>query len=65
MYNIYKISYLIAVGKPEAANKVRAPDDERYAVGNLLNVQWNNKFYFSVAFCCLILLTSKTVTQCY
>jgi hypothetical protein len=27
MYNIYKIFYLIAVCKPEAANTVRAPDD--------------------------------------
>jgi len=29
MYNIYKIFYLIAVCKPEAANAVRAPDDEQ------------------------------------
>jgi hypothetical protein len=31
MYNIYKIFYLIAVCKPEAANTVIAPDDEWYA----------------------------------
>jgi hypothetical protein len=40
MYNIYKIFYLIAVYKPEAANTVyRAPDDERCAAGNMLNLQ--------------------------
>jgi hypothetical protein len=35
MYNIYKIFYLIAVCKPEAANKVRAPDDEWYTARNM------------------------------
>ena len=35
MYNIYKIFYLIAVCKPEAANAVRAPDHERYAARNM------------------------------
>jgi len=40
MYNIYKIFYLIAVCKPEAANTVRAPDDERYAARNMLSLQW-------------------------
>jgi len=40
MYNIYKIFYLIAVRKPEAANTVRAPDDERYAARNMLGLQW-------------------------
>jgi hypothetical protein len=39
MYNIYKIFYLIAVCKPEAANTVRAPDDERYAAQNMLKLQ--------------------------
>ena len=39
MYNIYKIFYLIAVCKPEAANTVRAPDDERYAAQNMLSFQ--------------------------
>ena len=39
MYNIYKIFYLIAVCKPEAANTVRAPDDERYATRNMLSCQ--------------------------
>jgi hypothetical protein len=39
MYNIYKIFYLIAVYKPEAANTVRAPDDERYAARNMLSLQ--------------------------
>jgi len=39
MYNIYKILYLIAVCKPEAANTVRAPDDERYAAQNMLSLQ--------------------------
>jgi len=28
------------VCKPEAANTVRAPDDERYAVRNMLSLQW-------------------------
>jgi hypothetical protein len=28
------------VCKPEAANTVRAPDDERYAAGNMLSLQW-------------------------
>jgi len=28
------------VCKPEAANTVRAPDDERYAARNMLNLQW-------------------------
>ena len=40
MYNIYKIFYLIAVCKPEAANTVSAPDDERYAARNMLSCQW-------------------------
>jgi hypothetical protein len=40
MYNIYKIFYLIAVCKSEAANTVRAPDDERYAARNMLSLQW-------------------------
>jgi len=39
MYNIYKILYLIAVCKLEAANTVRAPDDERYAARNMLSLQ--------------------------
>jgi hypothetical protein len=39
MYNIYKIFYLIAVCKPEAANRVGAPDDERYAARNILSLQ--------------------------
>jgi len=40
MYNIYKIFYLIVVCKPEAANTVKAPDDERYAARNMLSLQW-------------------------
>ena len=28
------------VRKPEAANTVRAPDDERYAARNMLSLQW-------------------------
>jgi len=28
------------VCKPEAANKVRAPDDERYGARNMLSLQW-------------------------
>jgi len=28
------------VRKPEAANTVRAPDDERYATRNMLSFQW-------------------------
>jgi hypothetical protein len=28
------------VCKPEAANTVRAPDDERYAARNMLSLQW-------------------------
>jgi len=39
MYNIYKIFYLIAVCKPEAAITVKAPDDERYATRNMLSLQ--------------------------
>jgi hypothetical protein len=39
MYNIYKIVYLIAECKPEAANRVRAPDDERRAARNMLSLQ--------------------------
>ena len=39
MYNIYKIFYLIAVCRPEAANTVRAPDDEWYAARNMLSLQ--------------------------
>jgi len=39
MYNIYKIFYLLAVYKPEAANTVRTPDDERYAARNVLSLQ--------------------------
>jgi len=39
MYNIHKIFYLIAVCKPEAANAVRAPDDEQYAARNMLSCQ--------------------------
>jgi hypothetical protein len=31
MYKIYEIFYLIVVCKPEAANTVRAPDDEQCA----------------------------------
>jgi hypothetical protein len=38
MYNIYKNFYVIAVCKPEAANTVRAPDDERFAVRNMLSL---------------------------
>jgi hypothetical protein len=38
MYNIYKNFYPIAVCKPEAANTVRAPDDERYAARNMLSL---------------------------
>jgi len=38
MYNIYKIFHLIAVCKPEAANTVRAPDDERYTARNMLRL---------------------------
>jgi hypothetical protein len=38
-YNIHKIFYLIAVYKPEAANTVRAPDDERCAAQNMLSLQ--------------------------
>ena len=40
MYNIYKIFYLIAVCKPEAANKITVPDDERYAARSMLSLQW-------------------------
>jgi len=39
MYNIYKTFYLIAVCKPEAANTVRAPEDERDATRNMLSLQ--------------------------
>jgi len=38
MYNIYKIFYLIAVCKPEAANTVRAPDDEQCITRNMLSL---------------------------
>jgi len=37
MFYIHKIFYLIAVCKPEAANTVKAPDDERYTARNMLN----------------------------
>jgi len=40
MFNIHKVFYLIAVCKPDAANTVRAPDDERYAARNMLSLQW-------------------------
>jgi hypothetical protein len=40
MYNIYKIFYLFAVYKPEAANTVTAADGERYAARNMLSCQW-------------------------
>jgi len=40
MYNIHKIFYLIALCKPEAANKIRAHDDEGYAARNMLHLQW-------------------------
>jgi hypothetical protein len=53
VYNIHKIFYIIAVCKPDAANTVRAPDDERYTAPNMLkrafNERWNNKFYYKVA----------------
>jgi hypothetical protein len=39
MYNIYKIFYLIAVYKPELQIQFGAPDDERYATQNMLNLQ--------------------------
>jgi hypothetical protein len=39
MYNIYKIFYLIAVCTPEAANTVKAPDDEQYATRNILSLE--------------------------
>jgi hypothetical protein len=39
MYNIYKIFYLFVVYKPEAANTVRAPDDERYVARNMFSLQ--------------------------
>jgi hypothetical protein len=39
MYNIYKIFYLTAVCKAEAANTVRAPDDEQCAARNMLSLQ--------------------------
>jgi len=39
MYNICEIFYLIAVYKPEAANTVIAPDDERCASRNILSLQ--------------------------
>jgi len=39
MYNIYKMFYLIAVCKPEAANTIRAPDDEWYASRSMLSLQ--------------------------
>jgi hypothetical protein len=38
MYNICNNFYLIAVCKPEAANTIRAPDDERYAAQNMLSL---------------------------
>jgi len=38
MYNIHKIFYLIAVYKPEAANRVRAPDDGWCATRNMLSL---------------------------
>jgi hypothetical protein len=39
MYTTHKIFYLIAVCKLEAANTVRAPDDEWYAAQNMLSLQ--------------------------
>jgi len=33
-------SVTTCVCKPEAANTVRAPDDERYAARNMLSCQW-------------------------
>jgi hypothetical protein len=36
--NKYIIYYIIAVCKPEAANTVRAPDDERCAASNMLSL---------------------------
>jgi hypothetical protein len=39
MYNIYKTFYLIAVCKPQAANTVRAPDDEWDAAQDMLSFQ--------------------------
>jgi hypothetical protein len=46
MHNIYKNFYFIAVCKPEAANTVRAPDDEWCTEKKMLrfNERWNNKF---------------------
>ena len=44
------------VCKPEAANTVRAPDDERRTARNMFNERWNNKFCYKVAFCWLFLL---------
>jgi len=47
------------VCKPDAANTVGAPDDERRTARNMLsfNEMWNNKFRYQVASCLLLLLS--------
>ena len=52
------------VCKPEAANTVGAPDDERHTARNMLSFlmnKWNNKFRYQVASCWLFILSYTTM----
>ena len=60
MYKIYQIFYLIAECKPEAANTVRAPDDERYAARNMLSLQWTVEWWILVQGCILLVIFTES-----
>jgi hypothetical protein len=51
--------------KPEAANTVKAPDDEWYAARNMLsfNERWINKIHYKVSSCWLFLLRITRATN--
>jgi hypothetical protein len=60
MYNIYKIFYLIAVCKSEAANTVRAPYNERYATRNMLSFQWTVEWWILVQGSILLVISTES-----
>ena len=43
LYKTNAVIWFNNVCKPEAANTVRAPDDERYSARNMLSLQWTVK----------------------
>jgi len=53
------------VCKPEAANTVRAPDDEWYAARNMLSLQWTVEWWILLQGCILLVISTESCIELF